>query len=89
MIIEAKFSPPKWGDPKTGCSPSKFKLPPVKPIVKVDGKFVDSYQDISGLVIVYRFFIDEGCRGWCRFVDMNGDLIEGRFECAGGKLCLI
>lgn len=89
MLITARFSPPKWGDPRTGLAPSRFKLPPVKPVIKINGKYVDSYQDISGKYVVYRFFIPDGSSGWCKFVDMDGDLVCGRFYIDGGKLCLI
>ena len=89
MIITAKFAPPKWGDFRTGCAPSRFKVPPIKPVIKVDGRFIDSYQDIEGKLIIYRFFLSDGDSGWCRFVNMKGDLIEGRFVCKEGALCLI
>lgn len=89
MIVEAKFSPPKWGDPRTGCAPSKFRLPPVRPIMRIGGRFADSYQDIEGKVIVYRFFLSDGDEGWCRLVNLDGDLIEGKFRIIKGELCLI
>lgn len=88
MIVAAKFAPPKWGDYRTGCAPSRFKLKPIKPVIKVGGKFVDSYQDFDGDNIIYRFFLSNGDSGWCRFVNMNGDLIEGCFICKDGVLCL-